>query len=82
VKEFISAGQPTAELESVLKNLSARGLAEFVKVDYNVIRGLAYYTGVVFEAFDKQGELRAVAAVAVTTIWSNCSPAEKSICRA
>jgi len=61
VKEFISAGQPTAELEFVLKNLSARGLAEFVKVDYNVIRGLAYYTGVVFEAFDKLGELRAIA---------------------
>ncbi|MEO8425829.1 MAG: histidine--tRNA ligase [Verrucomicrobiota bacterium] len=61
VLEFISAGKPTAELESVLKNLSARGLAEFAKVDYNVIRGLAYYTGVVFEAFDKKGELRAIA---------------------
>jgi histidyl-tRNA synthetase len=27
-----------------------------VKIDYNVIRGLAYYTGIVFEAFDKKGD--------------------------
>ena len=32
-----------------------------MKVDYHVIRGLAYYTGVVFEAFDAQGEFRAIA---------------------
>ena len=32
-----------------------------MKIDYNVIRGLAYYTGPVFEAFDKKGELRAIA---------------------
>jgi histidyl-tRNA synthetase len=44
-----------------LDNLAARGLAEFVKIDYNVIRGLAYYTGPVFEAFDKKGEFRAIA---------------------
>jgi histidyl-tRNA synthetase len=36
-------------------------LREFVKVDYHVIRGLAYYTGVVFEAFDARGEFRAIA---------------------
>lgn len=61
VKEFITAATPTAELESILKNLSARGLGDFVKIDYNVIRGLAYYSGVVFEAFDKKGEFRAIA---------------------
>jgi histidyl-tRNA synthetase len=32
-----------------------------VKVDYHVIRGLAYYTGAVFEAFDRKGEFRALA---------------------
>jgi len=36
-------------------------LADFVKIDYGVIRGLAYYTGVVFEAFDPKGEFRAIA---------------------
>ena len=61
VKAFIAAAKPTAELDAILKNLAARGLAEFVKIDYNVIRGLDYYSGVVFEAFDKKGEFRAIA---------------------
>jgi histidyl-tRNA synthetase len=61
VRSFITAGQPTEELKKILNNLAARGLADFVKVDYNVIRGLAYYTGPVFEAFDKKGEFRAIA---------------------
>ena len=61
VNEFITAGQPTAELETILQNLAARGLKDFVKIDYQVIRGLAYYTGVVFEAFDRKGEFRAIA---------------------
>ncbi|HET7625467.1 MAG TPA: histidine--tRNA ligase [Verrucomicrobiae bacterium] len=61
VTEFIKSGAPTTELDLILKNLSARGLGDFVKVDYHVIRGLAYYTGVVFEAFDRKGEFRAIA---------------------
>ena len=61
VNEFIESGKPTAELESILQNLAARGLKDFVKIDYKVIRGLAYYTGVVFEAFDRKGEFRAIA---------------------
>ncbi|HEY4416535.1 MAG TPA: histidine--tRNA ligase [Verrucomicrobiae bacterium] len=61
VNEFITAGRPTAELDSILQNLAARGLCDFVKIDYQVIRGLAYYTGVVFEAFDRKGEFRAIA---------------------
>jgi histidyl-tRNA synthetase len=61
VTAFITASQPTPELQHVLDNLAARGLGGFVKIDYNVIRGLAYYTGVVFEAFDKKGEFRAIA---------------------
>ena len=61
VNQFINSGEPTAELQSILDNLGARGLHDFVKVDYRVIRGLAYYTGTVFEAFDAQGEFRAIA---------------------
>ncbi len=61
VNHFIESGKPTAELENILQNLGARGLGSFVKIDYRVIRGLAYYTGVVFEAFDVQGEFRAIA---------------------
>ena len=61
VNTFIQSGKPTAELQSILDNLAARGLRDFVKVDYRVIRGLAYYTGTVFEAFDARGEFRAIA---------------------
>ena len=61
IQDFIKAAKPTAELQSVLDNLAARGLERFVRIDYNVIRGLAYYTGIVFEAFDVKGEFRAIA---------------------
>lgn len=61
VQSFINASAPEPELQAVLDNLAARGLAAFVKVDYGVIRGLAYYTGIVFEAFDRKGEFRAIA---------------------
>jgi histidyl-tRNA synthetase len=61
VAKFIQANVPEPELQAVLDNLAARGLAEFVRVDYSIIRGLAYYTGIVFEAFDRQGEFRAIA---------------------
>jgi histidyl-tRNA synthetase len=45
----------------LLGNLEAMGLAHYVEVDLAVVRGLAYYTGFVFEAFDRKGELRALA---------------------
>ncbi len=61
VNAFINSGAPTAELTSIIANLTARGMGDFVKVDYKVIRGLAYYTGPVFEAFDRKGEFRAIA---------------------
>jgi histidyl-tRNA synthetase len=61
ILDLVANNQPTAELEIILKNLATRGLGSFVKVDYHVIRGLAYYTGVVFEAFDKKGDFRAIA---------------------
>jgi histidyl-tRNA synthetase len=61
VRAFVAAGEPTAELQTIIDNLRARGLGEFVRIDYGVIRGLAYYTGPVFEAFDRRGEFRAIA---------------------
>jgi len=61
VSAFIAEAKPTVELESILANLASRGLSDYVKLDYLVIRGLAYYTGTVFEAFDTKGELRAIA---------------------
>lgn len=49
------------EWRRLLDNLAAMGLADFIQVDLGVVRGLAYYTGFVFEAFDRKGELRALA---------------------
>ncbi|ACB75936.1 histidine--tRNA ligase [Opitutus terrae] len=45
----------------LLDGLAAMGLSPFIEVDLGVVRGLAYYTGFVFEAFDRKGELRAIA---------------------
>jgi histidyl-tRNA synthetase len=61
VQSFIQSGTPTEELENVLRHLRSRGLDAFVEIDYNIIRGLAYYTGVVFEAFAKGATMRAIA---------------------
>src|SRR6266542_5740856 len=40
--------------------LSALGFGEWVQLDLSIVRGLAYYTGIVFELFDTAGELRAI----------------------
>ncbi len=45
----------------VLDGLTMMGLAGFVSVDLGVVRGLAYYTGFVFEVFDRKGGFRALA---------------------
>lgn len=50
-----------AVLEPVSASLAARGLGGFLKQDPTIVRGLAYYTGVVFEIFDLRGDLRAIA---------------------
>ena len=61
VNDFIESGQPTDELAGIIGNIGARGLGGFIKIDYRIIRGLAYYTGPVYEAFDKRGKFRAIA---------------------
>lgn len=47
-------------LREVMGALQHMGLGEFVELDLSIVRGLAYYTGVVFELFDKQRKLRAI----------------------
>ena len=46
---------------SIRDELAARGFADFVELDLSIVRGLAYYTGVVFEVFDAKKSMRAVA---------------------
>jgi histidyl-tRNA synthetase len=43
-----------------LEHCEALGIGEWVELDLSIVRGLAYYTGVVFELFDAKGELRAI----------------------
>lgn len=50
-----------AEWRALLGGLEAMGVGAFVSVDLGVVRGLSYYTGFVFEAFDRKGDLRALA---------------------
>jgi len=47
--------------ESLLSNLDALGVAGCVEIDLGIVRGLAYYTGFVFEVFDREGASRAIA---------------------
>jgi histidyl-tRNA synthetase len=43
-----------------LGHLAALGVAEWIRFDLSIVRGLAYYTGIVFELFDVQGRFRAI----------------------
>lgn len=60
LREFIAKAEIPA-LAPLLADLEARGLRGYVRPDLGVVRGLAYYTGVVFEAFALHGNLRAIA---------------------
>ena len=40
--------------------IKAHGLSDWITFDLSIVRGLAYYTGIVFELFDRQGEFRAI----------------------
>ena len=48
------------ELKKLFGYLELMGIADFCKFDISIVRGLAYYTGVVFEIFDADSELRAI----------------------
>jgi histidyl-tRNA synthetase len=61
VFKVLDGGGRSEKLEQLVAALRVRGLAEFVKIDLSVVRGLAYYTGVVFEVFDRAGKFRAIA---------------------
>jgi histidyl-tRNA synthetase len=60
VFEILDGEGGSEKLDRVLDALRARGLADFVQIDLGIVRGLAYYSGVVFEAFDRGGKLRAL----------------------
>ncbi len=57
VPEGRELAQPLVECVGALH---AMGLGDFVEVDLSIVRGLAYYTGIVFELFDARQSLRAI----------------------
>jgi histidyl-tRNA synthetase len=64
IAETGAVGAPPPALEpltQVVGALEAMGLGGFVDVDCSIVRGLAYYTGTVFELFDAGRSLRAIA---------------------
>ncbi len=63
--ESAAAGLPVdsparRDLLRLFELLDAYGLSDRVEFDASIVRGLAYYTGIVFEAFDAGRNLRAI----------------------
>ena len=61
--QVVSAAGASAEWDNLRRYLDytdSLGVREWVKLDLSIVRGLAYYTGIVFELFDAKGELRAI----------------------
>lgn len=62
VKDFIgNPANASVAFNAIRQNLESRGMGEFIELDLSIVRGLAYYTGVVFEVFDSSKSMRAVA---------------------
>ena len=62
-ERFGSSDEVTARLndfDRYFEYLVRLGVREWVTLDLTIVRGLAYYTGIVFELFDAHGELRAI----------------------
>jgi len=62
VRAFIAnPGSHFEKFNALSAELDARGMKPFYELDPTIVRGLAYYTGVVFEVFDRKRTLRAIA---------------------
>ena len=61
VRDFMAKPYADAGLEATLRELEKRDLAMFTELDSAIVRGLAYYTGFVFEIFDRGKRERALA---------------------
>jgi len=49
-----------SELISLFESVDSYGISEWVEFDASIVRGLAYYTGPVFEVHDREGKFRAI----------------------
>jgi len=55
-----AVAEHVTRMREYVEYLRALGVAEWVQLDLSIVRGLAYYTGIVFELFDTAGEYRAI----------------------
>nr|XP_017253638.1 PREDICTED: histidine--tRNA ligase, chloroplastic/mitochondrial isoform X2 [Daucus carota subsp. sativus] len=55
-----AAGEAVSDLKQLFSLADKYGFSEWIQFDASVVRGLAYYTGIVFEGFDREGKLRAI----------------------
>ncbi|XP_020209529.1 histidine--tRNA ligase, chloroplastic/mitochondrial [Cajanus cajan] len=55
-----SGGEAVADLKQLFSLAEKIGYSKWLQFDASVVRGLAYYTGIVFEGFDREGKLRAI----------------------
>jgi len=58
---ILKSGGKSQKLDQLVGGLRERGLEDYVAIDVGIVRGLAYYTGIVFEVFDRGGKFRAIA---------------------
>ena len=49
-----------SELNTLFDLIDSYGMSDWVEFDASIVRGLAYYTGSVFEAHDREGKFRAI----------------------
>jgi histidyl-tRNA synthetase len=61
VFSILKTGGKSRKLDKLVDGLRERGLSDYVAIDVGIVRGLAYYTGIVFEVFDRGGKFRAIA---------------------
>ncbi len=54
------AEESVDELERLFDLLNIMGVSDYCTFDIGIVRGLAYYTGIVYEIYDKASELRAI----------------------
>ena len=61
IRSINNSSKALADLETVFYLLDNYGMSDFAEFDIGIVRGLAYYTGIVWELIDKNRSLRSIA---------------------
>ena len=60
IEHVTGPSEDVQQLKDLMRYAEALGYADYIQIDPSIIRGLAYYTGIVFEAFDNKRQFRAL----------------------